>query len=238
MPIVYLTTNIINDKKYIGVDSLNNPNYLGSGKLLKKAILKYGRDSFKKEILFEFENLSDAYKKEAELITTYNAIDSEDYYNIHPGGKGGWGHLDTKGINNPMYGKSVRDVLIEKYGKREGIEIWEKSRINAGKAISKKLKGKKLSETHKNNLSKSRKEFWDKLSEEEKDLRRSEMSKNMKAANITRSDEYKKKMSESLKLKSSEIHRKVECKYCGKKMNMSNLKRWHDEKCKHKNGID
>ncbi len=32
MGIVYLTTNNINGKQYIGVDSKNNDNYFGSGK--------------------------------------------------------------------------------------------------------------------------------------------------------------------------------------------------------------
>ena len=50
---VYLTTNLINGKKYIGqyygeVDD----NYIGSGSTLKKAINKYGKGNFKKEILY------------------------------------------------------------------------------------------------------------------------------------------------------------------------------------------
>ena len=46
---VYLTTNLINGKKYIGqhYGELDDY-YLGSGSILKKAILKYGRKNFKK----------------------------------------------------------------------------------------------------------------------------------------------------------------------------------------------
>ena len=40
--IIYKTTNLINGKFYIGKDSKNDPNYLGSGKILKKAFKKYG----------------------------------------------------------------------------------------------------------------------------------------------------------------------------------------------------
>ena len=37
--IIYVTTNLINSKKYIGKDSNNDPNYLGSGTLLKEDII-------------------------------------------------------------------------------------------------------------------------------------------------------------------------------------------------------
>lgn len=38
--IIYLTTNLINNKKYIGSTNNNNPYYLGSGVYLNKAIKK------------------------------------------------------------------------------------------------------------------------------------------------------------------------------------------------------
>jgi len=48
---IYKTTNKINGKIYIGKDTTSNPQYLGSGKLIKRAILKYGVENFTKEIL-------------------------------------------------------------------------------------------------------------------------------------------------------------------------------------------
>ena len=89
MAIVYKTTNLINGKMYIGVDSKNDKNYLGSGKILKKSISKYGTQNFKKEIIKEFESIEEAYIYEKEYISEMNAVSSENFYNIQEGGKGG-----------------------------------------------------------------------------------------------------------------------------------------------------
>lgn len=234
MAIVYITKNLIDGKKYIGVDGKNDPTYLGSGKHLKIAIGKYGKDNFLKEILFKFPDEESAYLKEKEIILELDAVKSPDYYNIHPGGMGGWGHVDVIGENNPMYGKSVKDSYIKKYGEELGNELYVESRRKAGEKTSAVLKGRSKSEEHRNNLSESKKNFWKSLSEEEKVERRKKMSLDMKSAGITRSEEYKKKMSESLKRSSDKIHRKEKCNICGKEMSIQNLKRWHGDNCKNK----
>ena len=54
--IIYLTTNLINGKKYVGLDMNNDKNYLGSGVHIKRAIKKYGKENFIKEILEVCDN--------------------------------------------------------------------------------------------------------------------------------------------------------------------------------------
>ena len=70
--VIYKTTNLINGKIYVGKDSNDNPNYLGSGIVLKNAIDKYGRKSFKKEIL-EICDLSNINDREIYWIAKLNA---------------------------------------------------------------------------------------------------------------------------------------------------------------------
>ena len=55
MSYIYLTTNLINNKKYIGQRSRSSFEdlYLGSGSMLKRAIKKHGTQNFKKEIIVE-----------------------------------------------------------------------------------------------------------------------------------------------------------------------------------------
>ncbi len=88
---VYKTTNLINGMFYIGVHKTNNPNddYLGSGLLIRRALKKYGKESFKKEILFVFDSRKEAFAKEKELVTEEILL-SGLCYNIHSGGDGGW----------------------------------------------------------------------------------------------------------------------------------------------------
>lgn len=94
--IVYKTTNIINEKFYIGKDVNNKDSYLGSGLLLKKAIKKYGKENFKKEVLEFCNNIDELNDKEKYWILNTNANAISLGYNIAEGGTGG----DTF-TNNP-----------------------------------------------------------------------------------------------------------------------------------------
>ena len=92
---VYKTTNTVNGRFYIGKHKTKNLNdgYMGSGKLLKQAIDKYGKDNFIKEILFVFDNEDDMNKKEKELV-----ILSEESYNLCEGGNGGFDYTNRSDI--------------------------------------------------------------------------------------------------------------------------------------------
>ena len=87
--IIYKTTNNINGKIYIGQDKNNNPHYFGSGKKLKSAIKKYGKENFIKEILEECDSKEILNEREIYWIDFYNSRDAFVGYNISLGGDGG-----------------------------------------------------------------------------------------------------------------------------------------------------
>lgn len=98
---VYKTTHIESGKFYFGVHKTRNPNdrYLGSGKHIKAAVRKHGRDAFKKEVVFVFDNPDDAYSKEADLANSAHVARS-DTYNLIRGGT--YSHSDRFGQSGEL----------------------------------------------------------------------------------------------------------------------------------------
>lgn len=109
---IYKIINKIDGKIYIGKHQTKdlNDGYMGSGKMLKRAIKKYGSENFSKEILFIFDNEFDMNSKEAELVTE-EFVKENTNYNLCPGGKGGWGY------NNTEEGQKLREFSYESWAK-------------------------------------------------------------------------------------------------------------------------
>jgi len=135
---IYKTTNIINNKIYIGQHRNKKDekdNYIGSGTILKKSIKKYGIENFKKEIIEECSDYKQLCEKEVYWINFYNSIDKTIGYNISSGGNQynpeSWEKFRndtdrynkwiekmksvTSGENNPMYGVEYTEERRQKY---------------------------------------------------------------------------------------------------------------------------
>lgn len=89
MHYIYITTNLINGKYYIGKHKGEiDDKYLGSGIILKQAIEKYGINNFEKEIIVICSTEEEANIWESKIIG--ENITDPKCYNIAPGGEGGY----------------------------------------------------------------------------------------------------------------------------------------------------
>lgn len=94
---IYKTTNLINGKFYIGKHKTKelNDGYLGSGKILRRAIKKYGIENFHKEILHICKD-----EKHMNLLEKILVVpDKETNYNLCKGGKGGFSYINDNGLS-------------------------------------------------------------------------------------------------------------------------------------------
>lgn len=164
---VYKLTNIVNGKIYIGAHETFNldDEYLGSGSVLLKAIKKYGRANFKKEYLAVFDNQTDMFVLERELVNR-DFLLRKDTYNVRLGGIGGFWYINKSGLNggktsavrrakffkDPVwvenFSRAVSSGLAKSGYKSKGGTTYYKAGTAAkiGKANSIKQKGSKNSQ--------------------------------------------------------------------------------------------
>lgn len=202
--VVYKTINNINNHFYIGLDTHNNPKYLGSGKRLWIAIKKYGIENFSKIILdCSPRNIIELGKCESEWIKKF--YDKRICYNITMGNDITNPWLISKTLTgrkrNPVSEETKQKISNSLKGKPLTEETKQK--------ISNSLKGKSLSEEHKRKIGLKHKnkivslETKEKLSKSLMGMIRSEESILKQKETITGrkrlpfSDEHKKKISES-----------------------------------------
>ena len=190
--VIYKTTNLINGKIYIGQDKNNNPNYYGSGDLIKKAIKKYGKKNLIKEVLCVCEKIDELNSKEKYYINEYNSTDKNIGYNIAIGGTNGT-------MLHRKHTKETKEKMkISALGKKKS----ESHCKNIG--LSKK--GIPLSNEHKEKLSNSNPLKGKKIGPHSIDVRK-------KISNSKKG----KKASYETKLKMSNSHMGIKNNFYGKK---------------------
>jgi group I intron endonuclease len=149
---IYLTTNLKNGKLYVGQHKGNfNRSYLGTGLAIINAVKKYGRESFKNEIICYCRSKEELDKMEEFFIDKLNAVKNPIFYNQVKGGRGGIIYEDRNKENNPFFGKSQTDYQKQQVSKAL------KGRKRSTEAIAKQpqnQKGKEISESHKQKLGK------------------------------------------------------------------------------------
>ena len=107
---VYVIVNKINLKLYFGSHTWDgeglDKNYYGSGKIIKQAVKKYGKDNFIVYPIKFYDTIEECRQAEEELLKKYNIASNPYCYNCKNGAIG-WTSEDMKGKNNPMYGRTL-----------------------------------------------------------------------------------------------------------------------------------
>lgn len=166
--VIYKITNLVNGKVYIGKHKTVNVDdrYMGSGKLLHRAIAKYGADNFVKEILHICSCEDDMNTKEREIVTEEFCL-RDDTYNLCTGGNGGFSYINRTGLSVNTFenkliarsaseaGNAARLQLFENNPELRTAWITKISKANKGKFGT--FAGKSHSDQAKQKISRSKK---------------------------------------------------------------------------------
>ena len=134
---IYKTTCLVNDKIYIGKhEGSEDDGYIGSGKMFQRALRKYGKENFKREILRRCETLHELRIWEHVYIKKYHSQDPRIGYNIASGD-----------VNSSEYNPAKLPEVREKMSKKK------KGKISSfrGKTLSDEAK-RKISEKNKGRI--------------------------------------------------------------------------------------
>lgn len=248
---IYETTNLINGKKYRGIHKTSNldDGYLGSGIAFEKAIIKYGKQNFSREIL-EFCSSYDELIELEKLYVDDVWVRDHSNYNLKTGGQ-------SAGILSEESKGKISETLKKKYANGEinidfnfkpGHRTWNKGMKN----IYKEETLNKIHESSKNRYDLNEDHPFKKNNVKG----REPWNKGLKTG--SQSDETKRKKSETLKerYKNQDHHskgkepwnkgkkgeqvawnkgkkmKKYKCPHCEKETDISNGKRWHFDNCK------
>lgn len=145
---IYITTNKINNKKYIGKHKSNSfdESYKGSGVYLRYAIDKYGESNFVTEILEWCETKEELNQREQYYIEYHNAVSRDDFYNIARGGEGGDTYSGLSEKDKLEFRTKVKDRWNDEDSTYKEV---------VSQKISNSLRGVLKSEAHKRSISNS-----------------------------------------------------------------------------------
>ena len=203
---IYVIKNILNNNLYCGRHITVNlhDGYLGSGSIIRKAIKKYGKHNFEKQIIFFAFTESDLIWAESHFVNQ-EWINRSDTYNIELGGLNGFhsGNDPTKyRIYRPHSDDTKRKMSESHKGKPKSTESSIKSGLSR--------RGKKRTPEQLKRLSDAHKGY--KWSEERKKI----YSKTQTGRSF--SDSHRQSISKVAKTRS-----KCSCLFCHKEMPINNL---------------
>lgn len=198
---IYKTTNLINNKIYIGQKKSNFfvPSYFGSGTIIKRAVDKYGIDNFKIEIVQWCKNREELNNAEIYWIKTLKSqFGFGNGYNICDGG-----YFSDSFTHNPNKEAIRLKMSIANTGRKHTDE-WKKkaSKRVSGKGnpmhgVTSPAKGKVMSDKQKRKISESNKNK--KFTKEEKELRTKRHKETVRNRSKKKKEEVSKNCSKAAK---------------------------------------
>lgn len=115
---IYKTTNKLNGRIYIGKSAKEfNPNYYGSGKILNRAIKKYGKENFFVEVIEYCNSIDELNEREIYWISTF--MNGYSVYNVAKGGTGGWTTMMYDEKQKSAYRKKLSDSRLGRVVSKE-----------------------------------------------------------------------------------------------------------------------
>lgn len=198
MRYIYITTNLLNGKCYLGQrkvpqgKTIENDAYLGSGTLLLKAIKKYGKENFAKEIIHVCKTQKEADFLEIKEIKQRRVIENPDkWYNLDAGGQYGRSELHSSLISKAVksyysddenYTKFVLKVNKIKYFKGLNPNITSKAFVDLDRLKKKLISiNNKRNREEKNRVSKL---IYNAIKDNRKNEKRIGSTNGIKAVNL------------------------------------------------------
>ena len=152
---IYIHTNLINNKKYIGITSFEPEQRWKNGNGYKhnvhfnNAIQKYGWDNFRHEIVLKNETFDYACKVERCLIKHYKSNDPNFGYNLTSGGEKSSGVIMSDESKRKMSNAQKKRFSNPENHPRYGVVLSEKTK----EKISNGHKGLKVSQDTRKKMS-------------------------------------------------------------------------------------
>lgn len=162
---IYITTNLVNGKRYLGQKKFDRKwkEYIGSGSAFKSAVHKYGKENFLRNIICICYSADELNTVEYELSVLFDVVKSDDWYNVVYGGGTTTGMVvseETKKKQSEIRRQnSIMHPEFDEHHSKKMIEFYEKN-PDAKVSISNMFKQLWQDQDYVEKISQSRKEYW------------------------------------------------------------------------------
>ena len=128
---IYITTNLVNGKRYLGQKIFDRKwkEYIGSGSAFKFAVTKYGKENFSKNIVCICYSADELNAIEYELSILFDVVESDNWYNLVYGGGTTTGMIVSEETRIKQSESRRKNSIIhpefDKYHSKKMVEFYE-----------------------------------------------------------------------------------------------------------------